>query len=186
MTRILRGRPILKPEYLKTLTTSRELIEAAEEAAGQIRAQAERRGLEDGLALAGAALAEAETRRAHWLDEARSDLATLSLQVASSLYARAREEDRSIVEGMCRKAIDQVAQARRIAVRINPRDVDALEGVTGARGAPIDIVQDGSITAGGCIVETDLGSVDGRLETRLDALRVSLEAVLERHAKKDA
>jgi len=75
-----------------------------------------------------------------------------------------------------------VSQTRRIAVRVNPADADALEEIA----APVTIVPDASITAGGCVVETDLGSVDGRLETRLDALRAALEAVLERHAKKDA
>jgi len=182
MTRILKNRPILRPEYLKTLSTSREIVEAAQRAAGQIREQAELRGREDGLARAGAVLAEAEMRRARWLESARSDLASLSVRVASSLYARACEEDRTVIEDMCRQAIEQVSQARRIAVRVNPGDSDALEGIR----APVTIVPDASITSGGCVVETDLGTVDGRLETRLEALCAALEEVVERHAKKGA
>jgi flagellar biosynthesis/type III secretory pathway protein FliH len=182
MTRILKNQPILRPEYLATLATGREIVAAAQRSAQQIRERAERRGREQGLARAAAALVEAEMRRDRWLHAARADLAALSLQVASSLYARAREEDPSVVEDLCRQAIDQVGSARRIALRVNPADAGALEGIA----APVTIVADASITPGGCLVETDLGSVDGRLETRLDALRAALEAVVERHEKKDA
>jgi len=182
MTRILKNQPILRPEYLATLATGREIVAAAHRSAQQIREQAERRGREEGLARAAAALAEAETRRARWLDDARADLAALSLQVAASLYARAREEDPSVVGDLCRQAIEQVSAARRIALRVHPADAGALEGIA----APVEIVADEAITPGGCLVETDLGSVDGRLETRLDALRAALEAVVERHEKKDA
>lgn len=182
MTRILKNQPILKAEYLGSLASSREVVEAAQRSAALIRARAEQDGREEGLARAAAALAEAEMRRARWLDGARADLAALSLQVAESLCARAREQDPSLVEDMCRQAVEQVSQARRIAVRVNPADADVLESMD----APVTIVPDASITAGGCIVETDLGTVDGRLETRLSALRDALETVVERHAKKDA
>lgn len=182
MTRILKNQPILRPEYLRTLSTSRELVEAAQRTAGRIREQAERRGREDAMARAAALLAEAEMRRARWLDGARADLASLSLQVAASLYERARREDPSVVEDACRQAVDQVARARRIAVHVNPADAEGL----GAIAAPVEIVPDAAVTAGGCVVETDLGTVDGRLETRLEALRAALEEVVERHAKKDA
>lgn len=185
MTRIIKNQPILRPEYLGTLATSREVIDAAERAAEGIREQAGRRGREDGMALAAAALAEARLRRDRWLDEARVDLATLSLTVASSLCMRACEQDPTILEELCRKAIEQVSRAGRIAVHVSPRDADALEGLA-RDGAPIEIVPDGSITPGGCIVESDLGSVDARLETRTEALRAALEAVVERYAKKDA
>jgi type III secretion protein L len=182
MTSIIKNRPILAPEYLKTLGTGREIIAAAQQAADGIREQAERRGREEGLARAGAALAEAELRRARWLDRARADLVSLSLQVAESLYARARATDPSIVEDMCLRAIEQVSEARRIALRVHPSDADALGGIA----APVAIVPDEAIGAGGCVVETDLGTVDHRLETRLDALRGALEAVVARHEKKDA
>jgi flagellar biosynthesis/type III secretory pathway protein FliH len=181
MTRILKHRPILRPEYLATLATGQEIVAAAQRSAAHIREQAERQGRQEGLARTAAALAEAEMRRDRWLNEARADLAALSVQVAASLYARAREQDPSVVEDLCRQAIEQVGSARRIALRVSPADAGALEDIA----APVEIVADASITPGGCLVQTDIGSVDGRLETRLDALRAALEAVVERHAKKD-
>ena len=43
----------------------------------------------------------------------------------------------------------------------------------------ITFVEDESIQPGGCIIETDLGRIDARLETRLDLMKKELLEVME-------
>jgi flagellar biosynthesis/type III secretory pathway protein FliH len=181
MTHVLKGRGVITPEYLKALASSREVIAAAERASEQVRRDAERRGHEEGMARAAAAIAEAETLRSRWLHAARRDLAAAAVEAAATLYARARTEDPSLVEEACAQALERVAGARRIAVRLCPDEARALEHLAGAGLASVEVVADETITPGGCVVETELGTVDGRLETRLDALRRALEEVIERY-----
>lgn len=186
MTRILKGRGVLKRDYLHALETSREVIDAAERASRQVKAEAEERGYEDGMARAAAALAEAQMLRGRWLESARTDLACLAVEVATALFVHAREQDPTLVSRMCEEAVERVAGAGRISVRVAPSDADALRHTAVSGNLPLEVVADPSITAGGCVVESDLGSVDGRLETRTDALRQALEEVVRRHAAEEA
>jgi type III secretion protein L len=192
MTRVLKGRGVIKPEYLKTLESSREVVEAARRAASQIEdeartradkveREAERRGYDEGMARAAAALAETEARRRNWLDEARKDLASLALEAARALFTRTREQDPAVLEDVCREALERVAGARRIVVRVAPDEVSRLAHLESAHEVSVRVKADPEIEPGGCVVETDLGTVDGRMSTRLDTLKRALEEVIARH-----
>jgi flagellar biosynthesis/type III secretory pathway protein FliH len=83
--------------------------------------------------------------------------------------------DRAIVEGMVRAVLEQLPERRLLNIHLAPADHALFhngEGVLPNLGAVL--VADERVSMGGCIVETDAGSLDGRLETRLAELKAVL------------
>jgi flagellar assembly protein FliH len=90
------------------------------------------------------------------------------------------------VEALVREAVSHAAHAARVAVRLHPADLSALRQagafeLATASGAAVSWIADQSIALGGCVVETDGGMLDARLDTQLERLRATLLA--ERRAE---
>jgi flagellar biosynthesis/type III secretory pathway protein FliH len=69
-----------------------------------------------------------------------------------------------------REGLERVRRASRVRVRVHPSDAAQLIELEA------EVVEDPSITRGGCVVESELGEVDARLEVRLDALARAIGA----------
>lgn len=83
--------------------------------------------------------------------------------------------DRATVESMVRAVLEQLPERRLLNIHLAPADHALFhngEGALPSLGAVL--VADERVTMGGCIVETDAGSLDGRLETRLAELKAVL------------
>jgi flagellar biosynthesis/type III secretory pathway protein FliH len=79
---------------------------------------------------------------------------------------------RDAVVAMVRKVMEQLPERRALSIHLSPSDHALLEA--DAQLAPlggVKLVPDERVDIGGCIVETDAGSLDGRLETQLAGLR---------------
>lgn len=83
--------------------------------------------------------------------------------------------------GIVRTTLTDATQQREINVRINPVDGDLLKKNQRrlldvlARANSIEIREDATISRGGCIVVTELGTIDASLERQLEALRAALD-----------
>jgi flagellar assembly protein FliH len=79
------------------------------------------------------------------------------------------------------EAAAHAAGAQQVTVRLHPGDLAALQAAGGmdgalASGASVQWAADKSIELGGCVVETDGGTLDARLETQVERLRATLLA----------
>jgi flagellar biosynthesis/type III secretory pathway protein FliH len=175
MGRVIKG-GTLEPELLGALDSGRDIIEQAHRSARAIVDEAQRRVLEQDLARAAAALVDARQARSQARADGVDDLVELSLEIARRLYDRARDEDPDVVRDLCLEALSKMAGAQSVTLRTNPADLDAAS-VLATPGSAIRVVADPGIGAGGCVVESELGTADGRIETRLDALRLALRDV---------
>jgi flagellar assembly protein FliH len=85
------------------------------------------------------------------------------------------------MRAMVQEAAGRVAGAERISVRLHPGDLAALEAAGAldavlAPGTKVHWAADKTIELGGCVVETDGGTLDARLETQVERLRNALLA----------
>ena len=83
--------------------------------------------------------------------------------------------DRAMVESMVRAVLEQLPERRLLNIHLAPADHALFhdgEKVSPNLGAVL--LADERVSMGGCIVETDAGSLDGRLETRLAELKALL------------
>ena len=77
---------------------------------------------------------------------------------------------------LLREALDLAMNCATLKIRMNPRDVsnlgDSIKAILEETGnlAKSELVSDPKITIGGCLVETSLGVVDERLESRLERI----------------
>lgn len=148
------------------------IISDAHAEAERIRADLERalreKAQEDARAELAAERVALERARRAMLDDAEATVRTLALAVARRLVAEELETHPERIRSIVREASERVRRASRVRVRVSPADCAAL--------GPLDaeIVEDPSVERGGCVVESDLGDVDARLEVRLEALARAL------------
>ena len=164
---------------------SRETVEEAREEARRIRDDARREGFEQGKAEATQIICQARRRREAMLKALERDIIDLAVEAAALLVSRARELDPAVVAEVYGNALARLPSAGRIRLRVSPLDFETARtllagGALGAAaGGAIEVERDGAVAEGGCIVESDAGKVDARLETQLEAIRSGLTNELE-------
>jgi flagellar biosynthesis/type III secretory pathway protein FliH len=94
-----------------------------------------------------------------------------------------RQGVRAVIEQVLVRSREQ----EKLSVRLAPSDFYLLlqQNTDAPWHAPagVELVPDDRVELGGCLVDTDSGSLDGRLETQVDALRqLLLRTRAQRHA----
>jgi len=88
---------------------------------------------------------------------------------------------REAIVGVVGEVVKRVREERELRIHVNPLDLPVLrtaEAGIAARlpGRQFTLIADGRVESGGCIVESALGSLDGRLEVQLAELCATLQA----------
>ncbi len=102
--------------------------------------------------------------------EVERDVVRLALEVARNIVHREVQVDPEIVQTLVRVALSHVAERSPVTVRVHPLDYAFLtEKHPGwveeaAEGRQVAIVADKTIERGGCVVQTDCGDIDARIE----------------------
>jgi type III secretion protein L len=90
------------------------------------------------------------------------------------------ERARAVVKG----ALSAVRNQKQVVLRVAPGQVDALKAqmndiLSAYPGIGyLDIVADGRLDADGCILETDIGTVESSIQGQIEALRNAFQKVL--------
>lgn len=180
---------VLQPEELDALSHSGELLSATQakveqmlrDARGLIEARA-RAGFDQGMQHAAAAVArrllEYERRHARAAAASEAQLVELVLLV---LERMAPQLDCSeLVRVLARNAIAETLQARRVIIRVNPRNVPAVQADLGALQLAypwlesLEVIGEQALADGDCLLETPHGDVNASWSTQLDAIRATL------------
>jgi type III secretion protein L len=159
---------------------AQRIVAEAESEAERARAQAVQEGRERGLAAVSELLVGARAVAARARQSAEADLRALAVKIAEKILGRELELQPNAVVDVAREAIRLIGEPHTVTLRAHPDDVEALE-----RGRPrllerlrtsaaLTIRADERIGRGGCIVESELGLVDARLSTQLEAIERAL------------
>lgn len=116
------------------------------------------------------------------LDRTIDGVADIGVEVVCEAVAKivgqaVIERDGAIA--IVREVIRRAKERSRLVMRVSPADYEMLEGcrdqlLEGLSAGSVDIVADDRVQLGGCLLETPVGSFDGRLETQLKRLRETL------------
>ncbi len=94
----------------------------------------------------------------------------LAIEVAKKIVHREVQVDRDIIQTLVRVALAHVAEKAPATVHVNPVDHKYISEkqaeLSQAEGRILTLVPDKSIERGGCLVETDCGDIDARLEEK--------------------
>ncbi len=147
-------------------------------------AQGERAGNE-----AAASRAEVMLRRlAQTLDELQSlrtdlirrterEVVELSLAIARRVLQREVSLDHELMLAMARVALDRLADVATASIRLHPEDFNvtvAARGSSAVASHGVQIVADAAVRRGGCVVQSEFGSVDVGITAQIDELTHAL------------
>ncbi len=156
------------------------IVSDAQAEADAIRAKAKDEGYEAGLGELHALTAEFRAQRKKLLEDSRDDVLKLAVKIAGKILGREVAQSEDALTDIVIRAMRGIGTEKRIEVRVNPDDLKAirknrkklLDEV--GPNKEIELREDHTVSPGGCIVESDLGIIDARLETQLRVLERAL------------
>ncbi|MFO8080014.1 MAG: FliH/SctL family protein [Armatimonadota bacterium] len=119
-------------------------------------------------------------QRRELLSELQPYVVRIAVEVARRIVQRELRTDPGMVSRTVGSALEEVATAAETRVRVHPLDAQVLQSTireivpTPDEAASLKIIPDGSIERGGCVVESDRGIVDARLQTQFEEMQARL------------
>ncbi|MGC2194485.1 MAG: type III secretion system stator protein SctL [Terriglobales bacterium] len=155
---------------------AKQIIEEAERQRDAIREQARQDGSTQGLAEWNGILARAVQRSEELTKTWEETMLRLSVRVAEKIVGeQLRLHPDTIVE-IVREVLKNIRPGKHLSIQVNQAEahqararIDRLKEALGG-SSEIEIVASASVPAGGCVIESELGIIDARLETQLKCL----------------
>lgn len=161
---------------------ARHIIEDAEAECDSIRQRAREDGIAKGLAEWNEILARANQRAEQLEKTWEETMLRLSVRVAEKIIGQEVQLRPETIVSIVHEVLRGARPGKQLTIQVNEADVqqartriDRLKESLSA-SAEIQIVGSATVARGGCMVESELGIIDARLETQLK----SLEDVLVR------
>ena len=182
----------LKAQASRILAEAREKAQQIE---GEAYEQGYSQGRKDGEELgkkeyeatarrAEAVLDAIETRGLDLLGRYEAALVELALEAASKVVQARLETDRTVVMEALRAGMEQAVEGSEIKIRLNPSDLELVAEFMHrdpalTKGHRVDLVPDGSVKQGGCLIETDFGLIDATVDARWEAVKGAVSRIIE-------
>ena len=184
------NRKVLKNQIVSAQTEAARILEEAEEFAAEIRreaqtdaenlrAEAYRHGTEKAVTEFEQTLLEVREIRERVWRETEQDLLRLSIRLTEKILGREIKSDKTAVADIVATALQNARQQEKLTVRVNPADLPLVEKevenlARSGRVRFMDFVADPRVSEGGCLIESEVGTIDARLETQLRVLERAL------------
>lgn len=176
---------------------ARAIIDEASVAANKIRKDAEKvladakiasedaikrgyaSGESKGLAQVTEKLLAVEQLKERFFENAEPEIIKLVMTIAEMVIGRAITENPELIKSVVKQALEKEI-GEKIVVRLNPKDYKTMMAAEAEfqdiidRTKRITFKEDETISRGGCVVETEVGTIDAELETQLKAIRNAL------------
>jgi type III secretion protein L len=165
---------------------ARKVLEAAGQERQTILEAARQEGYDQGLQQWNAAVAEVNAARDRYLAESEPELIRLAVRIAQKIIGEELRTNPEAIVSVARECLQCAGRERSLTLRTNPADLDLIRRrivVLREAAGPhrsIELAGDATVTPGGCIVESEYGVIDARLETQIRCM----EEVLLRAARK--
>jgi flagellar biosynthesis/type III secretory pathway protein FliH len=137
-------------------------------------------GREDGMSSVTEKAVALQHVREKFYKNAEPEMIKLVMTIAEKIIGKMVRENESSIKSIVRQAVES-ALGERITVKLNPEDYKIVSEDEHDfkdvfdRTKRIVFKEDETIKKGGCMVETEVGTIDARLETQLKAIRKALE-----------
>ncbi len=110
-------------------------------------------------------------------DEVQQQLVLLALAVGKQLARRELKADPGQIAALIREAVGRLpAAAREVRVHLHPEDAAAIAErlATAGQERAWSVIEDPTLTRGGCLVRSENSQIDARLESRVNAMVSSM------------
>ncbi len=189
---------VIDKKTLEAKSKAEVIIEQAEAEAQKIRERAQRvlsdvdaarekakkegfaAGETKGLSQVTEKLVRLEAMREKFYREAEGEVIKLVMATAEKVIGKIVEEKPEVIRDVVRQALER-SLGDRITVRVNPEDHKTIIGGNFEfrdvldRTKRLHFKEDETVAKGGCIVETEVGTIDAQIETQMEAIKKALE-----------
>ena len=113
------------------------------------------------------------------------EVVELALAIARKVICREIEVDKKVVVCVAREALSKVEDPGSVTIKMNPADYQFINDTKYQLSELIGNIDNvtiepgENIRSGGCIIETNLGEIDARIEQQLQAVEESFRTALE-------
>lgn len=183
---------IIQREHVEANIEARRIKQEADQEADRIRQEAEQqaeemrqRGYDEGYQEGLAAYTQQTTRALLQLRSQEGAIENEFIKLVRVCVEKVLGQEIKLnpdaVSGIVRMALKDARQQREIIVRAHPEDIDGLNKNKRklmevlARANMIEIREDQTIERGGCIILTELGTIDASLNQQLDAMQAAID-----------
>lgn len=104
----------------------------------------------------------------------------LAFEISGKILGKELSERPESIVHVARSALQQVIDCQKITVRANPNDIQYLQSLRAdlagrlSQDARIELISDAEIEAGGCVIDTEKGSLDARIGSQLETMKSNL------------
>lgn len=118
------------------------------------------------------------------LNGADEIITRLAVSIAGMIIQREITADATVIQDVAARALKLVDDRRRIRLKVNPQDWQALKDFeseirSAAHGVQeLEIKEDSGIARGGCVIESESGIIDAQLDSQLEEIRKSIKGGL--------
>jgi flagellar assembly protein FliH len=109
------------------------------------------------------------------------EVAQLALSIAKKIVCHEVKTTEETVVCVAREALSRVENPGKIKIKLNPVDLQFIQDTKSQLSQFLDDVgsirfeAEESIQSGGCLIETDMGDIDARIEKQLQAIEESFQ-----------
>jgi type III secretion protein L len=183
-------RTLLKRSVIEANDEARQIIEKAQTYADELRLDVEteaellrenayQEGKGKALLEMTKNLIDSREIRDNTLSETEHDILSLSVKLAEKIIGREIKTDRATIVDIVSNALRNAKRQDKLTIRVSQTDYSTVqekfvELSQSSRTSYVDIVPDPRVTLGGCIIESEVGTIDARLETQLRVLEKAL------------
>lgn len=165
---------------------ARELVTDAELAREKLIEAARVEGYEQGLKNWNTAVAAVDAARDQYLMDSETELVRLAVRIAQKIITHELQTNPEVIVSIARECLRGLQRERSLKLRATPADaellrlsIQRLREIAGDERT-IELVADPSVGPGGCIVESEYGTIDAGLDTQIRCM----EEILLRAARK--
>jgi flagellar biosynthesis/type III secretory pathway protein FliH len=188
---------VIDKEVLKAGDKAKAVIQTAQQDAAKIREEAKallsrveqemerskqegfNQGKQEGMENVLEMLVRVKELRAKLFTDNEKEIVRLVFEIAKKIIGREFNQNDKAIMNVIRLALSD-AVGDKIVVRLNPKDyeivrknekelVEAVE-----TGTSLNFKEDLDVQPGGCVVDTDIGTIDAQLDTQLHAIKKAL------------
>ncbi len=124
-------------------------------------------------------------KRDRIIEDAEAQIIRIILLITRKVVKAISEEERKVVVENIKAALQKVIGATEVVIRVNTVDLEIatehkelfLQMFEELRN--ITIIEDPRVDPGGCIIETDFGSVDARIATQLEEIEEKIRELAQ-------
>jgi type III secretion protein L len=154
----------------------KEILARAEEEAERVRNDARAKGLDEARAEAVTLLFQTRMLRDQALAATEKEIVDVALAAAERIVGYELEREPGVIASIVSPLLNRVRGANQVKVRVHPLDVEGLQEATVRLGSQAElncailVEPDPTMARGGCVVCTDIGTLDASIEVQLELL----------------